>query len=155
MIFIKKYNNYILENIKTEMPLPKDIIKISKLYHDNNKDLFVVGGSVRDFLQGKTPHDYDLVTNALPEESKKILKGMNVSDEQGKKFGVLRIYTKDEPSGYEVASYRRDLSGGRDTKGDNEKVEMGYHLTINDDCLRRDITANALYYDINKICKII
>jgi len=150
MKFIKKYKYFLLENISTEMPLPDDIIKIAKLYHKNNKELFVVGGSVRDFLQGKTPHDYDLVTNALPEESKKILNDMNVSDEQGKKFGVLRIYTIDEPSGYEVASYRRDISGGRDTKGDDEKVEMGHHITINDDCLRRDITANALYYDINK-----
>ncbi len=150
MKFIKKYKYFLLENISVEMPLPNDVIKIAKLYHDNNKDLFVVGGSVRDFLQGKTPHDYDLVTNALPEESKKILKSMNVSDEQGKKFGVLRIYTKDEPLGYEVASYRRDISRGRDTKGDEEKVEMGHHLTIEDDCLRRDFTINALYYDINK-----
>ena len=150
MKFIKKYKYFLLENIKVEMPLPDDIIKIAKLYHDNNKELFVVGGCVRDFLQGKMPHDYDLVTNALPEESKKILTRMNVSDEQGKKFGVLRVYTKDEPNGYEIASYRRDISGGRDTKGDKEKVEMGHHLTINDDCLRRDITANSLYYDINK-----
>ena len=150
MKFIKKYEYFILENIKTEMPLPNDIIKIAKLYHDNDKELFVVGGSVRDFLQNKKPHDYDLVTNALPEESKRILKTMNVSDEQGKKFGVLRVYTKDEPSGYEIASYRRDISGGRDTKGDNEKVEMGHHLTMEDDCLRRDFTSNALYYDINK-----
>jgi tRNA nucleotidyltransferase/poly(A) polymerase len=150
MIFLKKYNCFLKENIKTEMLLPNDIIKIAKLYHDSNKDIFVVGGSVRDFIQGKKPHDYDLVTNALPEESKKILKDMNVSDEQGKKFGVLRVYTKDEPNGYEIASYRRDISGGRDTKGEEKKVEMGHHLTINDDCLRRDITINALYYDINK-----
>jgi tRNA nucleotidyltransferase (CCA-adding enzyme) len=150
MKFIKKYKYFLLENVNVEMPLPNDIIKIAKLYHDNGKDLFVVGGSVRDFLQGKTPHDYDLVTNALPEESKKILKTMNVSDEQGKKFGVLRIYTKYEPLGYEVASYRKDISGGRDNKGENQKVEMGHHLTIEDDCLRRDFTMNSLYYDINK-----
>jgi tRNA nucleotidyltransferase/poly(A) polymerase len=150
MKFIKNYKYFLLENIKSEIPLPDDIIKIAKLYHDANMEIFVVGGAVRDFLQGKKPHDYDLVTNALPNESKKILKNMNVSDEQGKSFGVLRVFTKDEPSGYEIASYRRDISGGRDTKGDDEKVEMGHHLTINDDCLRRDITSNALYYDINK-----
>ena len=133
------------------MNLPSDIIKIAKLYHDANKELYVVGGAVRDFLQNKIPHDYDLVTNALPKESKEILKGkFNVSDEQGKKFGVLRIYTKDEPKGYEVASYRRDIAHGRDTKGDDDKVEIGSHVTINDDCLRRDFTCNALYYDINK-----
>lgn len=149
---IKKFKDFLLENLKTYIPLPEDIINIANLFHSAGKDLFIVGGSVRDFLQGKTPHDYDLVTNALPFESKNILKNgnFNVSDEQGKKFGVLRIYTKDEPNGYELATYRKDISGGRDTKGDNEKVKIGKNITINDDCLRRDFTINALYYDINK-----
>lgn len=146
---IKKYQQFITENkTSTEIPLPKDIIEISNAYINAGKDIFLVGGAVRDFIQGIKPKDYDLVTNALPEESKKILKGFNVSDEQGKNFGVLRVYTKDEPEGYEVASYRRDISGGRDTKGNDQKVEMGENVTINDDCLRRDLTMNALFYDI-------
>lgn len=49
---------------------------------------------VRDFIMGIEPKDYDLVTNALPEESIKILKKFNVSDEQGKSFGVIRVFTK-------------------------------------------------------------
>ena len=61
---------------------------------------------------------------------------------------MLRVYTKDEPEGYEIASYRRDISGGRDTKGDDQKVEMGGDVTIEDDCNRRDLTMNALFYDI-------
>lgn len=136
--------------IKANMVIPTDIKKISKLFHDAGKELFVVGGAVRDFLQGKQPHDYDLVTNALPHESTTILKGWNVSDEQGKNFGVLRIYTKDEPLGYELAVYRKDISHGRDTKGDDKKVEIGNHITIEDDCKRRDLTFNALFYDITK-----
>lgn len=146
---IKRYIQFVNENkISTEIPLPNDIIEISNVYIKSGKDIFLVGGAVRDFIQGIKPKDYDLVTNALPEESKKILKDFNVSDEQGKNFGVLRVYTKDEPEGYEVASYRRDISGGRDTKGDDQKVEMGPNVTINDDCLRRDLTMNALFYDI-------
>ena len=146
---IKRYIQFVNENkISTEIPLPNDIIEISNAYIKAGKDIFLVGGAVRDFIQGIKPKDYDLVTNALPEESKKILKDFNVSDEQGKNFGVLRVYTKDEPEGYEVASYRRDISGGRDTKGDDQKVEMGPNVTINDDCLRRDLTMNALFYDI-------
>ena len=132
------------------MKIPKDIEMISALFHNANKDLYVVGGAVRDHLQGKEPHDYDLVTNALPEESKQILNGWNVSDEQGKNFGVLRIYTKDEPLGYELAVYRKDISLGRDTKGEDQKVEIGNHITIEDDVKRRDLTVNALFYDINK-----
>jgi poly(A) polymerase len=146
---IKRYNQFITENkISTEIPLPNDIIEISNAYIKAGKDIFLVGGAVRDFIQGIKPKDYDLVTNALPNESKEILKGFKVSDEQGKNFGVLRVYTKDEPEGYEIASYRRDISGGRDTKGDDQKVEMGGDVTIEDDCNRRDLTMNALFYDI-------
>jgi tRNA nucleotidyltransferase/poly(A) polymerase len=147
--YIKKYKQFVNENkISTEIPLPNDIIEISNAYIDADKDIFLVGGAVRDFIQGIEPKDYDLVTNALPNESKEILKGFNVSDEQGKNFGVLRVFTKDEPTGYEIASYRRDISGGRDTKGDDQKVEMGGDVTIEDDCNRRDLTMNALFYDI-------
>jgi tRNA nucleotidyltransferase/poly(A) polymerase len=134
--------------ISTEIPLPNDIIEISNAYIKAGKDIFLVGGAVRDFIQGIEPKDYDLVTNALPNESKEILKDFKVSDEQGKNFGVLRVYTEDEPEGYEIASYRRDISGGRDTKGDDQKVEMGGDVTIEDDCNRRDLTINSLFYDI-------
>jgi tRNA nucleotidyltransferase/poly(A) polymerase len=149
--FIKETNGMEDENIRkisANIPLPNDIIIISNAYIKAGKDIFLVGGAVRDFIQGKEPKDWDLVTNALPEESKEILKGFKISDEQGKNFGVLRLYTKDEPEGYEIASYRRDISSGRDTKGDDQKVEMGKHITIFDDCMRRDLTMNALFYDI-------
>ena len=146
---LKRYIEFLNENkISTEIPIPQDIIEISNAYIKAGKDIFLVGGAVRDFIQGIKPKDWDLVTNALPNESKEILKGFNVSDEQGKNFGVLRVFTKDEPEGYEIASYRKDISGGRDTKGDDQKVEMGPDVTINDDCMRRDLTMNALFYDI-------
>jgi len=137
-----------IKKISVDIPLPNDIIEVSNAYIKAGKDIFLVGGAVRDFIQGKEPKDWDLVTNALPEESKEILKGFKLSDEQGKNFGVLRLYTKDEPEGYEIASYRKDISSGRDTKGDDQKVEMGKHITIFDDCMRRDLTMNALFYDI-------
>jgi len=148
---LKKYLTFINENvISVEMPIPNDIKEISKAFNSAGKDMYVVGGAVRDFLQKKIPHDFDLVTNALPEESKEILKGWNVSDEQGKNFGVLRIYTEDEPLGHELATFRKDISGGRDTKGDDDKVEIGNHITIEDDVKRRDLTQNSLFYDIDK-----
>lgn len=139
-----------LEKKSTEMLLPQDVIDIATAYISAGKEIYVVGGAVRDFKKGVDPKDYDLVTNALPEESKKILKGFNVSDEQGKNFGVLRVYTKDEPEGYEIATFRRDIAKGRDTKGSDQKVEMGSNVTIEDDVMRRDLTMNALFYDIAK-----
>ena len=150
---LTKYERFLetkAEKTKAEMPLPKDVIEIAAAYQKAGKGIYVVGGAVRDFKKGVEPKDYDLVTNALPEESKTILKGFNVSDEQGKNFGVLRVYTKDEPEGYEIASFRKDIAKGRDTKGDDQKVEMGGGVTIEDDVMRRDLTMNALFYDIAK-----
>ena len=147
--YISNYDNFLVEKRSSlEIPLPKDIIQISDAYIKAGKEIFLVGGAVRDFIQGISPKDYDLVTNALPEESKEILKDFNVSDEQGKNFGVLRVYTKDDPEGYEVATYRRDISKGRDTKGEDQKVKIGSDVTIKDDCMRRDLTINSLFYDI-------
>jgi tRNA nucleotidyltransferase/poly(A) polymerase len=146
--FLETINTKDIKKISADITLPNDIIEVSNAYIKAGKDIFLVGGAVRDFIQGKEPKDWDLVTNALPEESKEILKGFKLSDEQGKNFGVLRLYTKDEPEGYEIASYRKDISSGRDTKGDDQKVEMGKHITIFDDCMRRDLTMNALFYDI-------
>src|SRR5574343_201600 len=102
---MKKYNKFIIEKQTKHMYLPQDVIDIAKLYHNSGKELYVVGGACRDFIQGKIPHDYDLVTNATPDESKKILNGWNVSDEQGKNFGVIRVYTNSEPLGYEIAVF--------------------------------------------------
>lgn len=142
-----KYEKF-MENSKIN--LPDDVIKISNAYFNAGKELFLVGGAVRDFVMGKTPKDWDLVTNALPEESKRILKDFRVSDEQGKNFGVIRVYTESEPEGYEIASYRKDIARGRDTKGDDQKVIMGSDITMIDDSQRRDLTLNAIYYDIQK-----
>ena len=146
---MKNFNNF-LKKIKTDIKIPNDVLEISKAFVNAGKELYLVGGAIRDHLQGKKPHDFDLVTNALPEETKEILKDFDVSDEQGKNFGVLRVFTETEPLGHEIATFRKDISGGRDTKGDDEKVEIGDHITIEDDVKRRDLTINALFYDINK-----
>ena len=140
-------NNIVYERIEAHMELPNDIVKFEKLFRKAGKKLYVVGGAVRDYLMGKTPHDYDLVTDADPEEVMEILKDYK-TDLQGVKFGVVRVFTQDEPTGYEIASYRKDISKGRNTKGSDKKVEVGRHVTIKDDVRRRDLTMNALFYNI-------
>lgn len=149
---ITKFTKFITEkNIPIKIDLPDDIYDIKKEFDKYGKKIYVVGGAVRDLYQNRKPHDIDLATDALPEESAQILKGkFRISDEQGKSFGVIRIYTKSEPLGYELATFRKDISKGRDTKGDDPKVEIGNHITIEDDVKRRDLTANALFYDIDK-----
>lgn len=147
---IKSYNKYIYmlnERIKSKMDLPTDIIFFYQLFKKSNFKLFIVGGAVRDFIIGIKPHDFDMVTDAQPNEVIQILKDFR-TDIHGAKFGVVRVYTESEPSGYEIATYRKDISKGRNTKGDDPKVEIGKHITIKDDVRRRDLTINALFYDI-------
>lgn len=139
--------NRINERIEAKMDLPQDVLDFQKLFEKEGYKLYVVGGAVRDFLMGKKPHDFDMVTNTTPDNVMNILKDYR-TDLQGVHFGIVRVFTKDEPEGYEIASYRKDISKGRDTKGNNKKVEIGNHITIKDDVKRRDLTINALFYDI-------
>jgi tRNA nucleotidyltransferase/poly(A) polymerase len=134
--------------MKKQMILPNDILSFNKLFKAAGKDLYVVGGAVRDFIKNIEPHDFDLVTNALPDETIQILSKFK-TDLQGKHFGVIRVFTTDCKEGYEIASYRKDISKGRDNKSDSKKVELSDKITLNDDCIRRDLTINALYYDID------
>lgn len=145
-----KYIKLFEELINEKMLLPDDVLEISKIFFDNGYEIYVVGGAVRDFVMGKEPKDYDLVTNAQPSSIERILSDKYRLGLQGKHFAVIRVYTKQTPEGIEIASYRKDISKGRDNKFDNKpKVEFGRHITIRDDVFRRDLTMNALYYDIN------
>ena len=130
-----------------KMDLPKDILDIYKIFNQNKKELYICGGAVRDFVNNQEPHDIDLVTNAKPDEIINILKDKYRIDLQGKQFGVIRVFTKNFPIGIEVASYRTDLVKGRDNKGIHKKVDTE-NTTIHSDSKRRDLTINALYYDI-------
>jgi len=135
------------ERMEAKMDLPQDVLDFQKVFDKYGYKLFVVGGAVRDYIMGKAPHDFDLVTDTTPENVMEALKDYR-TDLQGVQFGVVRVYTKDEPEGYEIASYRKDISKGRDNKGDDKKVDIGQHITIKDDVRRRDLTMNALFYDI-------
>jgi tRNA nucleotidyltransferase (CCA-adding enzyme) len=140
---ITNFNKY-----KTKMNIPQDIYIFNSLFKEHDKELYIVGGAVRDFLMDIQPHDFDLVTNAKPDEIVDILKDYR-TDLQGKHFGVIRVFTKDCKEGYEIASYRKDISKGRDTKGTDKKVQLD-DVSLKDDLQRRDITINALVYDIDK-----
>jgi len=134
------------------MHIPKDVKELSNIFHQHGYDLFVVGGAVRDFILGKEPHDFDLVTNAQPNAIVRILEHRYRLGLHGRHFAVVRVFTKETPDGIEIASYRKDIAKGRDNKVDpnNPKVEFGRHITIRDDVFRRDLTCNALYYDIRR-----
>jgi putative nucleotidyltransferase with HDIG domain len=98
---------------------------------------FWVGGCVRDFLLGREPGDYDIVTSALPEEIEKLFRRTVAV---GRKFGVIVVVE----NGYQlqVATFRAeaDYRDGRHP----EHVTFG---NAQADARRRDFTVNGLFYD--------
>jgi tRNA nucleotidyltransferase/poly(A) polymerase len=123
--------------------IPQSVKELHELFKSNGRKLYVVGGAVRDYLNSDKPKDFDLATDALPDEVLQILGDKYRTNLQGKAFGVVVVYTKDEPAGMEIATFREDVSKGR-----NPEVKLG--VTIEDDVKRRDLTYNALFYDLDK-----
>lgn len=124
--------------------IPQSIKDLHLIFEKAGKKLYLVGGAVRDFLNGDKPKDFDLCTDALPDEVVKILQSYNYDfNIQGKAFGVVVAYTEDQPSGLEIATFREDI-----TKGRNPEVKLG--VSIEDDVKRRDLSYNALFYDLEK-----
>jgi tRNA nucleotidyltransferase/poly(A) polymerase len=122
--------------------VPQSVKDLHKLFSNSGKKLYLVGGSVRDFLTGDKPKDFDLATDALPDEVLAIVDGKYRTNLQGKAFGVVVVFTKDQPDGMEIATFREDVSKGR-----NPEVKLG--ATIENDVKRRDITYNALFFDLD------
>lgn len=100
-------------------------------------DSFFAGGCVRDMLLDKEPQDYDIATNARPEDIQRIFP---VTVPVGAQFGVILVVIDGAP--FEVASFRHDgpyLDGRRPSA-----VRFG---TIEEDIQRRDFTINGMVYD--------
>lgn len=125
------------------MRIPQYIKSISQKFKDNGFKLFVVGGSVRDHILGSAPKDFDLATDATPDQAISILEGSYRILEVGKSFGVIRVVVPDDPEGVEISTFREDLGSGR-------RPEGVVFSTIEKDVMRRDLTINALFYDTDK-----
>jgi len=132
-----------LESNKTMLDIiPQSVKDLHKLFKASGKKLYLVGGAVRDFLTGDKPKDFDLATDALPDEVLGIIDDKYRTNLQGKAFGVVVVFTKDQPEGMEIATFREDTSKGR-----NPEVKLG--VTIEQDVKRRDISFNGLFFDLD------
>ncbi len=128
---------------KLQMKIPKNIWNIKNTLNKNGYKLFIIGGAVRDTLMGKTPHDYDLVTDATYNIIQNLFKNEPYVKNLlkiGEKFSISFLITTD--GNYELATFRSDVGGGR-------KSTVEYVKTLEKDVQRRDFTINALAYDLD------
>ncbi len=108
-------------------------------------EAFIVGGAVRDLLLKKRPKDFDVATNATPEQVNRIFRRSRII---GRRFRLVHVMFGDET--IEVSTFR---GSHLNDQGDAKVADTGRILRDNvfgsqeEDAVRRDFTANALYYD--------
>jgi len=108
---------------------------------------YLVGGAVRDLLIGGHPKDFDVATDATPEQVKSLFRNCRII---GRRFRLAHVVYGREI--IEVATFRANVddgSGDRETVGEGRLLRDNVYGTIEDDAVRRDFTANALYYTVD------
>ena len=123
----------------------KFAISIIEDLRKSNFQAYLVGGCVRDLLCGIEPKDFDIATNATPNEIKKIFKASRII---GKRFKLVHIYNRSDL--IEVATFRsgddRTNDGSLITDQSGKILRDNIWGTLEQDTFRRDFTINALYY---------
>ncbi|MFN7520001.1 MAG: polynucleotide adenylyltransferase PcnB [Lysobacteraceae bacterium] len=107
---------------------------------------YLVGGAVRDLLAGRQPKDFDVATDATPEQVREVFRNCRLI---GRRFRLAHVVFGREI--IEVATFRAnddDGSGDRATEDGGRLLRDNVYGTIEDDAVRRDFTVNALYYAI-------
>lgn len=131
-------------------------LKVARVLDGAGFEAYIIGGAVRDMLLGRAPKDYDVVTNATPEEILKLdaFKESFYKD-TAQAFGVTRVQIevadldKTLVAEVEIATYRRDIEAHLGRK--QTKVKFAH---LEDDVSRRDFTINALALDPLNDCAV-
>lgn len=105
-------------------------------------EAYPVGGCVRDMLLGKAPHDFDVCTNASPEQTISVLSGFTTIP-TGLKHGTVTVLSQGEP--VEVTTFRTD----GEYHDHRRPEQVRFVSSLKEDLSRRDFTVNALCLDKN------
>jgi poly(A) polymerase len=103
---------------------------------------FIVGGAVRDLMLGLTPKDFDIATDATPEDVKPLFRRAYII---GRRFRLVHVHAGAEV--LEVSTFRAAQTGEDATDEHGRLISDNVYGTQADDARRRDFTINALYFD--------
>jgi tRNA nucleotidyltransferase/poly(A) polymerase len=143
--------------MEASIPMPSSIYLLARIFRANGHQLYAVGGAVRDYLQQSNgeydPKDVDVCTDAEPQRVGEILSAARIRNfPKGEAFGVWVAHIDGED--FEIATFREDMASSDGRRPDEVKF-----VGIAEDYKRRDMTMNALYYDIpeqdNKVGSIL
>jgi poly(A) polymerase len=107
-------------------------------------EAFIVGGAVRDLLMGVKPKDFDIATNATPEEVYKVFRRSRII---GRRFRLVHVLWGNET--IEVSTFRGHhlAEGDAHTNDSGRIIRDNIFGSLEEDAVRRDFTANAMYYN--------
>lgn len=121
------------------------VLKILRRLTDAGYRAYLVGGCIRDLLLGKQPKDFDIATDARPEEVAELFRNCRLI---GRRFRLAHIHFGREI--IEVATFRAPPEQQSLTDSYGLVLEDNHYGGIEDDVIRRDFTVNALYYDADR-----
>ncbi|KAL3985607.1 Poly A polymerase head domain family protein [Acanthocheilonema viteae] len=121
-----------------------ELIKLNDLFKNNNFQLRMAGGAVRDLLMGIKPSDVDFATNATPSEMKKLFirEGIRMLNKNGEEHGTITCRIDDKEN-FEITTLRVDIV----CDGRRAKIEFTTSWQL--DANRRDLTVNSLFLDLD------
>lgn len=121
------------------MQIPQQVQTLLDMLENAGYEAYVVGGCVRDSLMGFTPHDFDVTTSALPEETERVFSGMRII-ETGIKHGTVTVLTDNMP--VEITTYRVD----GEYLDSRRPESVSFTRSLREDIARRDFTMNGIAY---------
>ena len=142
--FFKKINQLISPARINHQLISEAAIDVVSKLQANNYEAYIVGGAIRDILLDYSPKDFDIATNAKPEDIRKIFKYSRII---GRRFKLVHVIYNRET--IEVSTFRTAPTEKIHMK--NGILKDNEYGSMSEDIKRRDFTINALYYDpINK-----
>lgn len=127
--------------------LSKNAVKVTQTLQQAGYDAFIVGGAVRDLALGIGPKDFDVATNATPEQVQKLFRKARLI---GRRFQIVHVtfFGKGQPEIIEVSTFRALLENAGEHVAENGRIlRDNVWGSQHEDAARRDLSINAMYYD--------